>query len=372
MAELILTTDLVELLTGYDLHVHFRSGKMGKLVAHHTARSFHGALVMPNLDPPITTATMARGYREQILTWTGTHDFTPIMTIKITGATTPEMIQDAKSLGFYVGKLYPEGVTHNSLDGVKITDIEKLFPAFAEMEKLDMVLCLHGEMPRPVHILKREEEFLAILRKIARKFPNLRIVLEHITTEAAVKAVLELPQNVVATITLHHLYLTLEDVIAYLDTHGNEGINPHHYCKPIAKFESDRQALRRAAFSGFPKFFFGSDTAPHSRNKKECSCGCAGVFTAPVALPMLWQFFLEMAENDLVKAKEHFDKFVRVNGANHYKLPLATKRIRLSRKTWMVPDSYGDTDHHENGIIAVPFMAGKQLQWFEEDMTIAA
>ncbi len=267
-----------------DWHVHLREGLLMKQMARRTAEQFARATVMPNtLNPPIRTAADASVYRQQIMAATRGMDFTPIMAIKLYPTTAVALIEGARETGVQAAKLYPEGVTTHSEDGISLENILSMYQVFQAMERLGMLLLLHGEAPGHF-CLDREVVFLNTLMQIAKDFPRLKIVLEHITTQEAVSAVLSLPNTVAATITLHHLELTLDDVIG-------DKIHPHNFCKPIAKRPSDRQALLEAAFSGNPKFFFGSDSAPHPIEAKECAEGCAGVFTAPVAMPRLVEIF---------------------------------------------------------------------------------
>ncbi|MCX6722157.1 MAG: dihydroorotase, partial [Candidatus Staskawiczbacteria bacterium] len=235
--------------------------------------------------------------------------------------------------------VYPIGVTTNSQNGVQ--DFKRIYGVLEAMQECGMLLLLHGESPKPeVFCMEREKKFHSTLISIAEKFPDLKIVLEHITTSDSVDIV-KMFDNVAATITIHHLMITLDDVVGGM-------LSPHHFCKPIAKRPQDRMALREAAFSGSPKFFYGGDSAPHLKEKKECACGCAGVFNAPVALPLLVQLFEEFCRLDLL------ENFASTFGARFYGLPRNTKRIQLVKQDWTVPSEY-------SGI--VPFMAGKTLHW---------
>lgn len=331
-----------------DMHVHFRDYRgdsdnppLLSKIAPYTARQFSKALVMPNLTPPIRTAEDVIDYRRAIMAAVdGDRDFEPLMTFKILPDTHAGSLESLKRAGAVAGKVYPKGLTTNTEDGVE--DFFALYDVFAEMQSLDLVLSLHGEMPG-VHIegLNREQAFLRILFLLARTFPKLRIVMEHITTEAAVEAVLQLPDTVAATITVHHLLLTHDDV-------GGDRMRPHHYCKPVAKFAADRDALIQAAISGCTKFFFGSDSAPHPMDRKECAECCAGIFSAPVALPLLTQTFEE--HNALPRLK----KFVHDNAAEFYGLSPARSTVTLVKRPWRVPDEM-------DGF--VPFMAGQVLEW---------
>jgi dihydroorotase len=321
-----------------DMHCHLRSDEIMRSVVGFTAKQFRRAVIMPNLTPAILTAKNAAYYQGEIIDSAG-KGFTPLMTIQITDATTPAMIAEAKEVGVIAGKVYPLGVTTNSQNGVK--DFNALDPVFREMQTQGMLLLLHGENPEPgISCLDREEKFIPTLYTLARKFPKLKIVLEHITTKEAYMAVTAL-RNVAATITVHHLLLTLDDVVGNL-------LSPHNFCKPIAKRPGDRAILRMAAVSGNPKFFYGGDSAPHLRERKECSQGCAGVFNAPVALPLLAQIFEDL------NMLESLENFVSSFGADFYGLPRNTETIELVKNDWTVPNEY-------NGI--VPFIAGKPLSW---------
>lgn len=332
-----------------DCHVHLRQGAMLAAVAPATDRQCNRALVMPNTDPPILNAADAEGYRQRILE--ARTAFMPIMTVKLVpshpagghpkGGTTPEVIREAKGL-VRGGKLYPEGVTTNSDDGV--SDFSRMFPVFETMQETGMVLCLHGETPGAFS-LDRETTFLKTLRAIASTFPKLKIVLEHVTTADAVREIERLPDNVAATITVHHLYLTLDDIIG-----GT--LRPHAFCKPVAKRPEDRDALIAAAIGGNPKFFLGTDSAPHSRGLKECDGGCAGIFSAPVAIQALASIF---ERRDALGALEDFTSRF---GAEFYGWPLGESRLTLVREPWTVQDEW-------HGI--VPFMAGQTLDWQIEE-----
>lgn len=319
-----------------DFHLHLRQGKILASVIGHTARQFERALVMPNTMPPILDAEEVVWYREKILAQGS--GLVPLMSIKIVQATTPEMVRAAYTAGAIAGKLYPVGVTTNATDGV--SDISALAPVFAQMEQSGMVLCLHGELPGTFS-LDREQAFLPTLKNLAREFTKLRIVLEHASTEEAVECVMSLPLTVAATITVHHLLLTLDDIIG-----GT--LSPHHFCKPVPKRPEDRAALRRAATSGNPKFFLGTDSAPHLKHVKECAEGAAGIFSAPVALPLLAEIF------EAERALDALERFTAEFGAKFYDLPLNEGTIALVQESWQVPDEIG-------GI--VPLWAGQEIAW---------
>lgn len=326
-----------------DFHVHLRDIHYAlKDVLPFTARVFGRALAMPNLMKPILTAEDATFYREAIVRLAkqnGYGHFTPLMTIQIVDATTPETVRAAHEAGVTAGKLYPAGVTTNSANGVQ--HLDALAPVFKEMERLGMVLCLHGETPGAFS-LDREERFLETLSGLVRSFPRLRMVLEHLSTAAAVRAVRSLPDTVGATITAHHLTLTLDDVIG-------DKLRPDHFCKPVPKRPEDRDALLEAAMSDDPKFFFGSDSAPHSHYSKYCAEGCAGVFSAPVALSLLAEVFERHG------ALARLENFVSMHGACFYGLPLNDGFVRLVKRPCEAPSLVGNS--------TIPFMAGKTLGW---------
>lgn len=328
----------LDIRTPDDLHLHVREGTRMKKVIPHSARQCARALIMPNTVQGITSAFSLVRYRREIKR-TRT-PLEPLMTIKVTPKTTPSIIHKAKEVGAVAGKLYPNNVTTHSQGGV--SNFRALFNTFGAMEEAGMVLCLHGEHPDPaVMCPDAEEAFLPILCDIVSHFPRLKVVLEHVSTEAGITAVERLPDTVAATITAHHMVLTINDVIG-------DGLRPHNYCKPVAKWPEDRKAIVRAAISGNPKFFLGSDSAPHAKEDKECAKGCAGVYTAPILLPLLAQNFAAC------DALGMLDDFTSRFGAEFYNLPLNSGRIRLVRRRWTVPAAY-------DGI--VPFLAGQRLDW---------
>lgn len=331
----------LELFKPFDMHVHFRQGEMCQLVAPVTASHFSRAVVMPNTHPAIRTTNDIRRYRSEILAATkGYPNFLPLMTFKIYPDTNPNDVYGLRDEGAVAGKVYPKGLTTNAEDGIE--DFLALRPVYEAMERANLVLCLHGEMPgEHIEGMDRERAFLRTLCLIARSFPKLRIVMEHITTAAAVDAVLSLPGNVAASITVHHLKLTHDDV-------GGDRMRPHHYCKPVAKLRSDRDALLYAATSGCPKFFFGSDSAPHPKDKKECEECCAGVYSAPVALSLLAEIF----EN--CGALDRLQYFVRLSAQEFYLISGTNEKIQLSKDPWVVPKGQP---------YLVPFYAGETLQW---------
>jgi dihydroorotase len=324
-----------------DWHVHLRDGEMLKRVAPYTARQFGRAIVMPNLVPPITTVEAANSYRERIIAAAGL-GFTPLMTCYLTDDTDPDEIARGFVEGAWIAaKLYPAGATTNSASGV--TDVRNIYSTLERMEKVGMVLCVHGEVTDPiVDVFDREAVFIErVLSKVARDFPNLKIVFEHITTSQAVDYVEAAGQNVAATITPQHLILNRNALFA-------GGLKPHAYCLPVLKREAHRVAVRKAATSGSPKFFLGTDSAPHTREAKESACGCAGLFNAPFALESYAQVFDD--EGTLDK----FEAFASLNGARFYGLLPNEETIVLESAETVVPDEI-------DGL--VPFHAGETLRW---------
>ncbi len=318
---------------------------MLKAVVRYTADVFSRAVVMPNTSRPVLDARDVTTYRDRIVeaaadrsAVSGAVPFEPLMTLKLVRSTTPSILVDARNVGAVAAKFYPEGVTTNSEDGV--ADIRMLSGVLDVMQSLDMVLCLHGEVPG-VFCMDREAAFLESLRWIAYSFPRLRVVLEHVTTAAAVSEVSRLPDRVAATITAHHLFHTLDNVVGGM-------LDPHAFCKPIAKTPADRSALLLAATSGSPKFFFGSDSAPHLPERKECASGCAGVFSAPCALESLAVAFEQVGRLD------RLESFVSSFGADFYGLPRNSGTVTLARQDW-------EMESRVSGI--VPFFAGKKLPW---------
>lgn len=327
-----------------DLHVHFRQDNQDILrkVLPYSVKRCARALVMPNTKIPVTTAEHVKRDFRAIKEHCGYLE--PLMTIKIDAEVTPEKVREAKIAGAIAGKIYPEGVTTNSEGGITREMFHKhpkfFEDALGEMESCGMILCLHGEMPG-YEVLDREKNFLPWLNKLQHSYPKLKIVLEHITTEEAVYEIMMGNDNLAATITVHHLLLTLDDIIG-------DKINPHNFCKPVAKFIKDREALLKAAISGNPKFFLGTDSAPHLKENKECSAGCAGVYTSPVMTEVLVDVFDKMGNLDKL------ENFMTRFGERFYNLLPIEGTILLERGKWQVPDQY-------DGI--VPFMAGRTLEW---------
>ena len=325
-----------------DWHVHLRDGEMLERVAPHTARQFARAIVMPNLVPPVTTVEAAAAYRDRILGATKGQSFTPLMTCYLTDSVDPDELARGHAEGVWVAsKLYPAGATTNSASGV--TDIRNIYPALERMQQIGMVFCIHGEVTDPdVDVFDREAVFIdRALTPLVRDFPELKMVLEHITTKQAAEFVASAPANIAATITPQHLHLNRNALF-------QGGLRPHAYCLPVVKREEHRLAVRRAAVSGSPKFFLGTDTAPHSREAKESACGCAGIFNAPYALESYAQVFEE--ENAL----DRLEGFASEHGPRFYGLPLNEGAVTLERAEEQVPETV-------EGL--VPFHAGEALRW---------
>ena len=330
-----------------DWHLHVRNNSILKAVLPHTAKQFARAIIMPNLKPPVTTVEQALAYREEILhAIPNGESFTPLMTLYLTAATPlSEIKKAAESAHVYAFKLYPAGATTNSDDGV--ADIKAIYPLLAELEKQDIPLLIHGEVTREdCDIFDREREFVdTSLTQITTNFPGLRIVLEHLTTSEAVDFVQASGKNIAATITPQHLLYNRNALLA-------GGIRPHYYCLPILKRERHRLALVAAATSGNPKFFLGTDSAPHLTSLKETTCGCAGCFSAHAAIELYAEAF---EQADALNKLEGFASFY---GADFYRLPRNTSTITLNRTNWTVPLSYGDSETP-----ITPLKAGEQLNW---------
>ena len=301
-----------------DFHAHLRQGELMPGYVRDLVSQFGRAIIMPNTVPAMTSAQAISDYKKQILEAAKDvrPDFVPLMTFKLNPNYTEQDLKDMMAVGVIAGKYYPAGVTTNSADG--ISDFEAVFPVVAMMEKLGLVLCVHGEEPGEF-CLDREPAFIKRVETLAEKFPKLKIVFEHLSSARSVEAVKRLPANVAATFTVHHLMMT-----------------------------EDRAAIREAAFSGNPKFFLGTDSAPHQQGKKECPCGAAGVYSAPVAIPLLVQEF------DNAGRLDKLADFIGGFGADFYGIPRPTKQIEVVREAWTVPTLV-------NGV--VPLAAGQTLEW---------
>src|SRR5579885_379849 len=330
-----------------DWHLHLRDGAMLAAVLPFTARQFARAIIMPNLVPPVTTVAAAAAYRRRILAALPRGaEFTPLMTCYLTDATDPEELARGHREGvFTAAKLYPAHATTNSAHGV--TDLARIEPVLERMARIGMPTLVHGEVTEPgVDVFDREAVFIErVLAPLHRRLPELKIVLEHATTEEAVAFVSACGPNLAATITAHHLHINRNAIFA-------GGLRPHLYCLPIAKRERLRHALRRAATGGDPRFFLGTDSAPHAVTAKEAACGCAGIFTAPVALELYAEVFEAEAALDRLEA------FAALNGARFYGLPVNAGQVRLRREPLAVPERVGT-----GAAAVVPFRAGERLRW---------
>ena len=340
-------SDQISIVAPDDWHVHLRDGEMLTQVVMHTARRFRRAIVMPNLRPPVTTVAAARAYRERILAACSADlNFTPLMTAYLTDSINPSELETGFREGvFAAAKLYPANATTNSAAGV--TDLLKIDSVFATMARIGMPLLIHGEVTdAEIDIFDREAVFIERhLAPLRDRHPDLKVVFEHITTEQAVQYVSSADANLAATITPHHLHINRNAMFA-------GGLRSDFYCLPVAKRECHRQALRRAATSGDPRFFLGTDTAPHERASKESSCGCAGIFNAPYAMESYAQVFDEEG------ALAHLEAFASLNGPAFYNLPVNSHRITLRRRDHLVPELV-------DGL--VPFHAGEILSWAVSD-----
>jgi len=330
-----------------DWHLHLRDGAALRAVLPATAQAFGRAIVMPNLKPPVTTTAAARAYRERILAARPSGSaFEPLMTLYLTDETSAEEIARAKASGFvHAVKYYPAGATTNSQSGV--TALASTYQALAAMEREGVVLAIHGEVTDPeIDVFDRERVFVEReLSAIVRDFPGLRVVLEHVTTREGVEFVVAAAANVAATITPQHLTYSRSALFA-------GGLHPHLYCLPVLKRETHRRALIAAATSGSPKFFLGTDSAPHSREAKENACGCAGCYSAPVALALYAEAFEDAG------ALDRLEGFASLHGPAFYGLAANADSISLIRETSRVPDSFPFGD-----AVIVPLRAGDEVRW---------
>ncbi|WP_068546364.1 dihydroorotase [Thalassotalea crassostreae] len=329
-----------------DWHVHLRDGDVLVDTTRDIGRYFGRAIIMPNLVPPVMNAEQATGYYERIKAVNVNDNFEPLMVLYLTDNTTAQDIIDAKATGLIVAaKLYPAGATTNSASGV--TDINNIYPVLKEMQKQEMLLLLHGEVTdNHIDIFDREKEYIdRILTPVVNDFPDLKIVLEHITTKDAVDFVNSASDNVAATITAHHLLFNRNHMLV-------GGIRPHYFCLPVLKRNIHQHALVEAATSGSKKFFLGTDSAPHTKENKENACGCAGSYTAHAAIELYAEVFEQ--ENALDK----LEGFASFNGPDFYNLPRNTDTITLDKVSWDVPATmpFGSDQ-------VVPIRAGEQIHW---------
>jgi dihydroorotase len=337
----------ITLIKPDDAHLHLRDGPYLRTTVRDAARLFARAIIMPNLKPPVTTLRQVLEYRERIVAVIPAGlAFQPLMTLYLTDTMTAQMVAEAKASGVVSGvKLYPAGVTTHSEAGV--SSLEQVYPVLEAMQNHDLPLLIHGESnDATVDIFDREKYFLEQLDQLIQRFPGLRVVLEHITTEDAVKFVMMAPTSkLVATITVHHLLLNRNDLLA-------GGIRPHHYCLPVLKRKEHQLALNAAATSGNPRFFLGTDSAPHAIGTKESACGCAGIYSAHAALELYAQVF------EAAGVLDRLQGFASHYAADFYGLPRNSETVTLIKKPWRVPDTlpFGEEK-------LVPLWAGEMVQW---------
>jgi dihydroorotase len=330
-----------------DWHLHLRDGAQMAAVLPHTTRRFARALVMPNLQPPMTDTAALLAYRARILAaLPAGARFEPLMTLYLTDRTSAEELRRAGETGFVLGaKLYPAGATTHSAAGV--TSIERVWPALEALAELGLVLQVHGEVTDPgVDVFDREQAFIdRVLQRVVERLPRLKLVFEHVTTRAAVEFVRTARRGVAATITPQHLLLNRNAIF-------DAGLRPHHYCLPVLKREADREALLAAATGDDARFFLGTDSAPHARGAKEAACGCAGIFSAHAGIELYAEAF------ELAGRLDRLEAFAAERGADFYGRPRNAERITLTREPWPVPQSYPFA-----GEDLVPLRAGGQIGW---------
>jgi len=330
-----------------DWHLHVRDNEFLADVVPHTAAMFARAIIMPNLNPPVTNVSLALAYRERILAaLPKNHSFNPLMALYLTNNTTADDIMDAhKNEHIHAVKYYPAGATTNSDAGV--TDIKNAYDALAKMEEVGLPLLVHGEVTdQSVDVFDREQVFIdTVLQPLVKDFPKLKVVLEHITTKHAAEFVAQANDNIAATITAHHLLFNRNQMF-------KGGMNPHYYCLPILKRESHREALVAAATGGSKKFFLGTDSAPHAQDRKETSCGCAGIYSAHAAIELYTEVF------DEANALDKLEGFASFHGPDYYGLPRNSSTITLEKSDWQVPDSYSFASQK-----LIPLRAGEIIRW---------
>ena len=344
--QLIMTTDSITITRPDDWHLHLRDGDILNSVAPFTAKQFQRAIVMPNLRPAITTVKQAVDYLDRILDAVKGSDFEPLMTLYLTDNTSADEIRAAHKSCFIKGvKLYPAGATTNSDEGV--TDIRKCDAALEEMQHAGLPLLVHGEVTdSSIDVFDREKAFIdRVLAPLIERFPELKVVFEHITTADAVDFVLESEPRVAATVTVHHLMYNRNAMF-------EGGIRPHHYCLPVLKRETHRQALLRAVASGSSRFFLGTDSAPHAKHLKESGCGCAGIFSAHAAIELYASVF------EAIGALDKLEAFASFHGPDFYRLPRNNDKITLVKQEQTIPETYPMAE----GTV-VPLMAGQTIPW---------
>ena len=342
-----MTTKTITITKPDDWHLHLRDGEMLGTTVPHTARSFSRAIVMPNLKPPVTTVEQALAYRQRILNALPTDtNFSPLMTLYLTdNLAQEELVRLSEEPAVVAVKYYPAGATTNSDSGV--SSIDRVMPSLEVMAKRGIPLLIHGEVTDgEIDIFDREQRFIdTVLAPLRAQLPELKVVLEHITTANAVEFVSEQNSNVAATITVHHLLYNRNHLLA-------GGVRPHFYCLPVLKRNSHQLALIEAATSGNPKFFLGTDSAPHPKGDKEAACGCAGIYTAPGALELYAEVF------DQADALDRLEGFASLYGPRFYGLPVNTEKISLVRDSWQMEESF---QFGSNTVI--PLRAGETLHW---------
>ena len=342
-----MTTKTITITKPDDWHLHLRDGEMLGTTVPHTARSFSRAIVMPNLKPPVTTVEQALAYRQRILNALPTDtNFSPLMTLYLTdNLAQEELVRLSEEPAVVAVKYYPAGATTNSDSGV--SSIDRVMPSLEVMAKRGIPLLIHGEVTDgEIDIFDREQRFIdTVLAPLRAQIPELKVVLEHITTANAVEFVSEQNSNVAATITVHHLLYNRNHLLA-------GGVRPHFYCLPVLKRNSHQLALIEAATSGNPKFFLGTDSAPHPKGDKEAACGCAGIYTAPGALELYAEVF------DQADALDRLEGFASLYGPRFYGLPVNTEKISLVRDSWQMEESF---QFGSNTVI--PVRAGETLHW---------
>lgn len=342
-----MTTKTITITKPDDWHLHLRDGEMLGTTVPHTARSFSRAIVMPNLKPPVTTVEQALAYRQRIINALPTDtNFSPLMTLYLTdNLAQEELVRLSEEPAVVAVKYYPAGATTNSDSGV--SSIDRVMPSLEVMAKRGIPLLIHGEVTDgEIDIFDREQRFIdTVLAPLRAQLPELKVVLEHITTANAVEFVTEQSSNVAATITVHHLLYNRNHLLA-------GGVRPHFYCLPVLKRNSHQLALIEAATSGNPKFFLGTDSAPHPKGDKETACGCAGIYTAPGALELYAEVF------DQADALDRLEGFASLYGPRFYGLPVNTEKISLVRDSWQMEESF---QFGSNTVI--PVRAGETLHW---------
>ncbi|WP_394558927.1 dihydroorotase [Aquipseudomonas alcaligenes] len=340
-------SDRITLLRPDDWHIHLRDGAVLQHTVRDVARTFARAIIMPNLVPPVRNADEASAYRERILAARPAGSrFEPLMVLYLTDKTSAEDVRAAKASGFvHAAKLYPAGATTNSDSGV--TSIDNIFHVLEAMAEVGLPLLVHGEVTRAeVDVFDREKRFIdEHLTRVVERFPTLKVVFEHITTGDAAAFVKAAPANVGATITAHHLLYNRNHMLV-------GGIRPHFYCLPILKRNTHQEALLDAATSGSPKFFLGTDSAPHAKHAKEAACGCAGCYTAHAAIELYAEAFEQR------NALDKLEGFASLHGPDFYGLPRNTDRITLVREEWTGPSELPLGDN-----LVIPLRAGEKLQW---------